>query len=530
MSTQPTSDPYESLAKDNDPYASIARDAPAAAPADTRNSVQKSFDENTSINPSDTLLQKGLKSVVGSIGSPFVHPLNTAKNLIPQDYATELKEAQQQPKQSLASGVVTGLGQAFGGLALGAAGGEAMGAAAPVVGKIGGAVRSAAIGDADAAAMRGLKVPAGSPKMQRSISSVQTARPYLQGAESQADLQARIPAAKSEIWGPYQQAIDAGKNLQVRGPDGPTTLGELEQERLQLSALNRGLKMREPEAIQLAQQKGMNQAQLLDREKAVQGALDPELTKMGIKPQEIRKTFGAVAQIGQKVSGKSTIIEPQQPYGFSKIKDLSLTKPLSNIPTVMSAGRDIAAGRYMSASPIDTGIREGFRGNSPKPDLGRLTSTLQPPPPRNLIGPGAIRMPAPMEVGGTPAGYQPPPVYVGTNASRLGRMLEAPKEPPIRLTSPPEKGGTPEGYQPPPFYRDTDAMRTGRLLNAPPIELGGAVEGARVPPFRHDTTPMRQGRILPPPEPSIPMSSHSDIFPDQLPGARRKPKIIEGQR
>jgi hypothetical protein len=267
-------------------------------------------------------------------------------------------------------------------------------------------------------------------------------------------------------------------------------VGALEQERLQLSALNRGLKMREPEAIQLAQQKGMSQAQLLDRETAVKSALDPELTKMGIKPQEIRKTFGSIAQIGQKVSGKSNIIEPEQPYGFSKLKDISLTKPLSNIPTIASAGRDIAAGRYMSASPTDTGIREGFRIAGPKPDLGRLSSTLQPPPPRALLGPGARPMPAPPEVGGTPAGYQPPP-----------------------------------------FYRDTDAMRTGRLLKAPPIRLGGAVEGPKGQPFRYDTAPMRAGRILPPPSDYLPMTSHPG-FEEQLPNARliRPPRTIEGQR
>jgi hypothetical protein len=374
-------------------------------------------------------------NTISSLASSIAHPLDTAH--------AEVDQLRSDPSRFIGNAI----GQTGTSAILGGAAGKVAGVAGP-------AIREAAIGDPDAAAVRGLKVPAGSPKMQRTVSAVQTARPYLQGAESQADLQARIPQAKSEIWGPYQQAIDAGKNLPVKGPDGPTTIGELENERLQLSALNRGLKTREPEAIQLAQQKGMNQAQLLDRERAVQSALDPELTKMGIKPQEIRKTFGAVAQIGQKVSGKSNIIEPQEPYGFSKIKDLSLTKPLSNIPTLASAGKDIAAGRYMSASPIDTGIREGFRGNSPKPDLGRLTSTLQAPPP-------------------------------------LPR----------------------------------------NLLNAPPIQLGGNVQGYQPPPMDAGTIPSRFGRLLPEPAPHTPMSSHSDIFPDQLPGARiRIPRTIEGQR
>jgi hypothetical protein len=108
-------------------------------------------------------------------------------------------------------------------------------------------------------------------------------------------------------------------------------------------------------------------------------------------------------------------------------------------------------------------------------------------------------------------------------------QLEAPA---IELGSAPEAGGTPEGYRPPNFYHDTTAMRTGRLLNAPPIELGGEVEGPKGTPFRYDTTPMRQGRILPSSvSDDVPLSSHSDIFPDQRPGATRaKPKVIEGRR
>jgi hypothetical protein len=105
---------------------------PAAKAPGTRNDIQKSFDANTQINPNDTLLQKGLKSVVGSIGSPFVHPLDTAAGLIPKDFATQYSEAQAQPKQSLASGLVTGLGQGFGALALGEAAGAGV-RAAPVV-------------------------------------------------------------------------------------------------------------------------------------------------------------------------------------------------------------------------------------------------------------------------------------------------------------------------------------------------------------------------------------------------------------
>ena len=63
---------------------------------------------------------------------------------------------------------------------------------------------------------------------------------------------------------------------------------------MQLSAINRGLKQKipNPEAVKLAEQKGLTQAQSLAREKAVVAALDPELKATGIDPKAIRKTFG----------------------------------------------------------------------------------------------------------------------------------------------------------------------------------------------------------------------------------------------
>lgn len=52
------------------------------ATADTRNSVQKSFDENTQTSPNEPMLETGLKSVVHAMGAPFVHPLDTAKGVL----------------------------------------------------------------------------------------------------------------------------------------------------------------------------------------------------------------------------------------------------------------------------------------------------------------------------------------------------------------------------------------------------------------------------------------------------------------
>jgi hypothetical protein len=237
---------------------------------------------------------------------------------------------------------------------------------------LGPAMRSAAIGDPDAAALRGLRVGAGSPRAISTIKAMQGARPFLQGAQSLEDVQARIPGAKSEIWGPYQKTIDAIGDKPVDGPDGPTTVRELETERQQLSAINRQLKSKipNPEALKLAEQKGLNQAQMLQRERAVQNALDPVLRDAGIQPKAIRQAFGQVSQIGEKVSGKSTLAEAKQPYGLSKLQNVSLTKPLSNVPLAGDIARDIAAGRYWSAKPTDVALREAFRPNAAKPDFG----------------------------------------------------------------------------------------------------------------------------------------------------------------
>ena len=334
-------------------------------------------------------------------------------------------------------------GQIVGGAATGELGGEAL----KTIPKAGSAIRTAAIGDPDAAALRGLRVGPGSPKTISTIRSVQGSRPFLQGAQSLEDLQSKIPAAKNEIWGPYKQAVDSLSGKKVMGPDGPTTVGELEAERQQLSAINRELKSKtpNPEAVQLAQQKGLNQAQMLAREKAVQRALDPELTKAGIDPQAIRRTFGQVADVGSKVSGKSTLAEKPQPYGFSKLKDVSLTKPLSNIPLAGDIVRDVAAGRYLSAKPTDVALREAFRPGVAKPDLGEFHSPyllgsgdeLGRP---HITPPGAQVTPAPQSFRGLPAvasaGDAQPMLKYGTPYVEPEPQGIRPPVPPSRLALP----------------------------------------------------------------------------------------------
>jgi hypothetical protein len=453
--------------------------------------MQNSFDKFTTPEgghgPITNAMEKFGASAMRGAGDLFVHPIEAAKSLAGtganlMDPTGTLAHAMGQPNipetiKQMATHPIETAGGAVGGAVLGMGAGE-IGAG---LGRAGSALRSAAIGDPDAAALRALNVPPKSPHVQSTLNAVAKSRPYLSGARNLEDLQSRIPPAKSEIWSPYQQGVEAIGDRPVQGPGGMSDVRGLEDERQQMSALNRDLRSRmpNPESVRLAEQKGMGQADLLQHERAVKAALDPELASTGIKPGAIRSTYGGVSKVGERVSGRSTIGEESQPYGLGKLSNIDITKPLSMVKPVFEAGRDIVAGRPLfSGKPTDVAVRDAFRAGGPKPDLG----TLRAP---SLAAAQPLRLPSP--------------------AAQLGRA--------------PEPGGTPEGYQPPPFYHDTAAMRRGMLLEAPPIQLGGHVEGTPPPMVHPGTTAMRQGRLLPPPSPDVPLSSHADIFPEQRPGS-----------
>lgn len=393
-------------------YESTVANTPVSHPQNDKPGMVQSFIDNNGPNaptyfqnPVAQQAEKFLRGALRTGAQTFLHPIDTAKATI--ENIGEGMNAMQAPGFGEGSAAATPQGQAMGNqlkigqdaaahpadtlgsvaaqLAIGK-GLDLIGDYAPdAVGaarRAHSAVRSWAIGDADAAALKGLRVGPGSSKALSTVKSVEGARPFLKGAKSLEDLQARIPGAKDEVWGPYQQAVDAIADKRVMGPDGPTTIGELEEERREISANLRRLKAGGPEAMQLAQQKGMAQADLLDREKAVQAALDPHLEATGIDPKTIRAAFSDVAQVGGKVAGKSTIAEPTQPYGFAKAGDLldigskgglDILKPAK---TFGSGLRDIVAGRYWSAKPTDVYLREAFRLAGEKPDFRAPVSSM----------------------------------------------------------------------------------------------------------------------------------------------------------
>lgn len=367
---------------------------------------------------------------------------------------------------------------------------------------IGSAIRSAAIGDPDVPLMRGLgitvRTKTGLSALQSSgeaapfdvsLEEAQGARPYGKGAENLEDLQGKLEAARTEINAPLNTALDAVGGRTVQGPDGPTTISDLESQRSQLSAQLRGLQQKDPLAVQTALQKGMGEADLQARYNAVVDAMTPHLDSTGIDSRLIRQQDAQVASIYSRIAGRTTLPEATQPYGFARAGDLakfgngSGIDLLAPVKTLGSITRDIAAGRYWSERPTDVNLREGFRLAGPKPDFGIPRPQFTQPPAQ--LTAGQIELPEPAA---------------------------------------PQSGPT----MPPAYDATTRAQRLGLLLNAPPIELPGNVYSP-TPPTYAGSAASRFGRLLPESTDAqnIPLSEKVDVFPNQLPGAKISPKLAQ---
>jgi hypothetical protein len=383
-----------------DPSGRTSTGAPAVG--DKRNFLQRSLDNMTTPDPRKEEWQSsgktGLDRFAQGIGSTFLplisHPIDSAIGMAKSlGHATVdsngtaggfgasllqpmVKGAVEDYQQN---GPAKALPHIAGQLVGGAATGELQGAALGQIPKVGSAIRTAAIGNADAAGLKALRVGGASKQGLSTLDSIEGSRPYLKGASSLEDLQGRIPGAKAEIWGPYQDTVDSIAGKKVQGPDGPTTVGDLEKQRLEISANLRTLKANGPEAVALAQQKGLTQADLISQEKAVQSALDPHLEAAGIDPKLIRQTFGQVARVGGKVAGRTTIPEKPQPYGFGKMLD---SNPFTSAPgeTLGNLGgglRDLVAGRpWWSGKPTDVAVKDAFRLGGEKPDFRAPVSSM----------------------------------------------------------------------------------------------------------------------------------------------------------
>jgi hypothetical protein len=143
---------YQTNQEPPKPWDRYAGTTAVAEPPDDRNFIQKSFDENTATSPKEPLLETGLKSVVGAVGSPFVHPiqtLNSMGNLINPDVSQNpILQMGKGIKEDYKAGglpyaATKAAGSAFGNLALGTAASaapEAINSAIPRSGRAGAAL------------------------------------------------------------------------------------------------------------------------------------------------------------------------------------------------------------------------------------------------------------------------------------------------------------------------------------------------------------------------------------------------------
>lgn len=381
---------------------------------------KNNFNEGTQgAKPGDGLIKGALENFGaggGDVVRAVAHPLRTLGSIAAQTDPGILAlgslgvgPAKDQAK-AVANGPIPSIpriaGQVGTGMILGKVGADVGGAAMDAVPKVGSAIRTAAIGNPDVPLTRGLGITArtktGLSALQASgeaaptdvsLEDAQGARPYGQGAKNLQDLQGKLSSARTEINAPLNASLDAIGDRVVQGPDGPTTISELEAERSQLSAQLRGLQQKDPLAIQTALQKGQGQAELQARYDAVKDAMTPHLDSTGIDSRLIRQQDAQVAATNARVAGRTTLPEETKPYGFARLGDLakfgngSGIDLLAPVKAVGSIGKDIAAGRYWSERPTDVNIREGFRLAGPKPNLGWPQPNLTAAKPLGLPAP-----------------------------------------------------------------------------------------------------------------------------------------------
>ena len=149
----------------------IWQEGDSVAP-DWRQSFEDKYVAPQMAPPSEGLghhIERGLSNfgggVIGAVTSPFLHPIQTAESMTPigmvgnlAHMVPSLKEHPEETLESLAGNLVGGF-DLGGGIA----------EATPMVTRAGSALRSAAIGDPDAAALRGMRVGPGSPKALSTI-------------------------------------------------------------------------------------------------------------------------------------------------------------------------------------------------------------------------------------------------------------------------------------------------------------------------------------------------------------------------
>lgn len=472
------------------------------ADSDTRNSIQKSFDENTKTSPNESLLETGLKSVVHGVGQAFVHPWDTAVAVAksiphmsatdPENPIAQMGAATAQDYQDAGGGkhgaayAGTKLaGNTFGNVAVGEAAGPAFSLASD-------AAKATGLTDAASSALTTAKTAAGKlvpslvdgpPEslMTRAIKpgknntnwlpDVQKAAPLMKSAEQQLghpiqgvdDALDAASIAKKDIWQQYQArlgpaaqqgaAIDGNEiaDAMLKSIDKRTAIQNpaLAQKVQQIAdTYRRPLWLNEAEDFlqsankdlntyytknKVGQQVAMNDPEIsstVAEAQVLRNALYSKLDQLtGPGSAQLKQAYGSLTNVEKELYGRQLVAARQAPESLSE-----------QLSTVAGAGK-IAKGVF-TASPGD--VLEGVQNiavsralkarNSSDAMIERAFQAAQPAQPfpmpsspriAGLLERGPIQMSAPPEVGGTPAGYQPPPFYADTDQMRLGRLLPA---------------------------------------------------------------------------------------------------------
>jgi hypothetical protein len=408
---------------------------PTGEPAkgDSRNFIQRALDNLVTPDPRREEWQNPVRSgvddfaqhVAAPVVSTIAHPLKSAGGLLkmvansggtPEGMAREMatplitKAVEDYQEHGPIRGTTDLLGTGTGLWASGEMGGAATRVAIPKVMQAGSALRTAAIGDPDVALARGLGITKSTRSGANALASVgdaevdapaldeaQGARPFGKGATSRADLEGKLTGARSEINQPLNQAHDLVANKRVSGPDGPTTVAELERERAELSPQLDALRRNPAEANRMLQNGKTALAAAKERYDALTNAMTPHLDETGIDSRAIRTQDAQVASTLGRIKGKTTLPEEPQPYGFGKIANISLEHPFQAPAQIGSGIRDLVAGRpAWSGRPTDVNIRDAFYNAGPKP-------TFSSP------NPGFAKIPTGAEFG-APAGLQVPEI------------------------------------------------------------------------------------------------------------------------
>ncbi len=387
----------------------------------------------------------------------------------------------QQGQHEAAEAIKENPAYAGGGLASQLLLGEGVRRLAPVVSGAGTAIRTAAIGDPDVAAVKAAGVPKDSALGFRN--DVQGARPYLTGAKSVEDVQKAAGiggTARDEIYKPINDFLSEHGSRVVHGPDGPTTLGNLEAERAQVSAQLRQLKAGGPEGIALATQKGLNQADLLARQQAIEGAMDPHFQAAGIDSPLIRQTYGQVARVGDEFSGRWTPAEKPTPYGFGRLTNVDVLNPRTWLGQPAQGVRDLVAGRPIwSGNAGDVGVSEAFRTGGPKPDFRASVAAM----PRFENAPRLLEANVP---GNAPFGDEP---YAGSTNGM-------PERNPVHVTPAPNvRGLLPDSASEPNYMRRYIEPEPQGIRTPPPVPPRGLLPSETAP---SETQPYIAYRPAPP--------------------------------